>query len=493
MQSAAAALDAKIAKTHLADSFKKDFHRQVAVIQTAAGCAFIARTESYDCSTAALSKVEKADADLAALSAAVDAAVKTDGTQTLAQLFAPKIAKLSATLAATTLAPSDKATFQARIEAFQKGLGVAPASALKGALPESPESAQASLDALAANIAEAVALIPKGQTLLQDYNAKQAAARTAILTSKLAQPFHADFLKQLDAIDSALCAGASRMAAKDLVGTGKCFVSMLKLEDAVEKTAALSDAVAAAVKTDGSKSLSALYQPKIAALRLQIAKIDAQDQTDLKKEIDAFAATLAPAPSLSARTPEAVEAAYEKTSGDVAAAVELAKTQKNFVAALDAKIAALQAKVAASKLNAAFKTDFANKLTVAIKPAGCDIAALARQMSCKGAASASAIAAVEDNLAKLSDDVAAAIKADGTQSLSDLYAPKVEKLSAMLAASKVDAADLTKLTNRIKAFTASLKAGPGGLGKGVTVDSVADAFSQLTDDVQAAIDLSVKH
>src|SRR5262249_6582727 len=99
------------------------------------------------------------------------------------------------------------------------------------------------------------------------------ALRAKIAGSKLSPDFKQDFDKQIAEQLNKINCRAHRQGKQGFMEAKRlapCKADLSKIEDADDQLKQISDAVDAAVKADGSKSLAELYGPKIDALKKKI-------------------------------------------------------------------------------------------------------------------------------------------------------------------------------------------------------------------------------
>ena len=519
---AAKATQDAIRKSVLADAFKIDFRARLSGIMKKAGCranqeaGAVAEGAPFFCAAAGPQAVLTAMDEIAKLNVELDKTVKADGAKTLSEVYAERAKELTAEIDSSGLAQADKTAFLNRLKTFQASLvrdgkngGVAA-----GKTPSlSVEEARTQFAALAADVKEAISLAAKGQTLMQEYTAQSKALHGDIEKSVLAASFKNDFEKQLAAIDREVCPQSSKIGGS-AAGAKGGVCGPVAAEAGLESLKDLRDAFAEAVKTDGGKTLAEIYGPKVDALKeaAKGARIDADDMATLNKRFETFTSALsgkgAPLGETvskiglgGAPTPEKAESDFAALKAEVDAAVKLAATPGRFDATLVANVKKFDEELKASRLNVDLKNEFGGERNTALSSVEC----LTHSAEAAGAAAGKCamitfvdILEAEKNLAALAAKLEKAITKDGSKSMSELYANKIERLTDKLDASSVDATDKAKLQARIKTFAADLKdadaagsmTGAGAGKKRFTAEDAEEAWSQLKDDVAAAIDLS---
>lgn|GEM_PF-5255326 len=516
---AASALLKKIEATKLNEAFKADFVRQLGEIMKAAKCregsasmgAGAGKTGkggAYECAAATPDTILPALEALDKLAAAVDKAVLTDGSKTLAEVYTEKIKELTKELGGSTLAAADKKAFETRIDDFTKKLKAGGGS--KGSIGKgiggaemTPEEARSTFDGLKAEIKEAISLAAKGETLQQEYAKEAKALSEKIKTSVLAESFKADFERQLAAIDKDVCPAGTKGAGLG-VKTGAAACGPVAAEAGLESLKDLSAAVDAAVKDDGSKTLSQIYGPKVDALKSKTAGagMDAADKNRLDATLKTFEDALRGPMGAGmgeaktgkpGMTPEKAESDYDELKAEVDAALKLAKTPGEFATTLAEHEKKLLEQIKSSKLNSELKAEFNSREADAVSSVKCVVHG-AGMGAGKGSACKETFVEIleaETSLASLDKDLDKAIQKDGSKSMYALYETKITRLTDKLEASNVDATDKAKLKARIEKFAADLKDSDGGKrAKPFTAEDAEETFDQLKDDVSAAIDIA---
>jgi hypothetical protein len=503
-----------IKASKLAPAIQTDFQNRLTKIQDKA-CAATASGSAASVAGKACNatpeKIEEATDALSALSDDLAAAVTADGSKGLPQLYAPKLAALTAELNAAKLPvdAADRKPLDKRIADFPNLLK----SGNPGLVTGKPKqdivtAADEQFNKLKDDVDAAVALAADKSNSVGFFTAFQAKVKklqTAIGASKLDKAIQMDFSTKLGAINDSVCSGTavSKLSigfTADGLKKACPQATASAVEAADGKVDDLTAALTQAIADDGTKSLGALYAPKIKALQvvLAAAKIPDNDRKNLTGRITAFQESLstakqASAVSMAARTHgDPVQDAadtYQKLSDDVNAAVALSKDKDEaggFVKGFETKVGALQKKIAGSRLNAAFQQDFTAKLN-AIVTATCGSPMSAQAVTC-AKYTPSKLEAADGQLATLSDSVDDAIKNLGTETLTILYKDKIAALDTELNTGGINSTDLRALQGRLQSFKNLLtsKAGPG-------VDLVAkasDTYDALKADADAAVALS---
>ncbi|HXS99367.1 MAG TPA: hypothetical protein VN915_01700 [Elusimicrobiota bacterium] len=497
---------------------------------------FIGSPTLSNCPGISTSKVEDANDALDALSDDLADAIKKDAGKTEAQLYAPKLALLKQKVQSSKIDKDDQKALLDRIDNFDKG------NALKGMTTYVAEKGEKGAKGDAAKLDEkfqklsddvdaAIDLAKdkaEAEGFAKAFQSKADALKTKISGSKLAAPIQQDFQSQLTAIEKAACepaAGAKRPAGlsagiAEKAAKGVCRGTPSSLDKGTDALATLSDGVDEAIKADGAKSLADIYKPQTAALKTKLTKasVDRADMDALNKRIDDFTKSLedikndakvgalAGKPALRGRkTEDAVQTAadtFQKLSDDVDAAVALAQANKgsdSFYTDLQKQLTALDAKVKATKLDPAFKSDFDARAAKIVADV-CPTAAGRKGFDMKGCdkAAPSKISAAQTALDKLSDDVDAAAKSDGTETLAAVYKPKLAALKTQLTKSRVSSENQKPLLKRIDSFdsdilskaTSRIRGEKKVKGSEDEVQKASDLYDALAADVAAAIKLS---
>lgn len=550
-------LSTAIDQSPLNADLKLDFRNKLNKIHLGAcngtgGVEAYLAVEATHCGDSSASKIEDANDKIDSLGDALNDAIKQYGKKDMRQLYGPKVAALKTKIeGAKSIDANDKKALNERIRALSDLL----------AAPNTPaEKVDDTLQKLSDDVDAAIALsAEKGESVgfLNAFAAAQKKLKTKIETSKLAKPLQDDFTAQLNAIEQGACHPNAKSGDQEVgvenaarVGLRDCHGTPSSLEKAQDAQNALSDAVDAAIKTDGTKSLVDIYAPKVAALQAKIkaANIDKTDSNALTAEFTDFndglngkgwgaaikrgADAAVSFDDLKRRqkdTEDLVQKAadkFQKLSDDVDAAVALSKEKGEsvgFATKLLSDVEALKSKVNATKLDQAFKTDFLRRIDQ-IKKDACTPKDGSKDASGKGAwadggargftkpadckTSASLVETAETALSQVSDDLAAAVTADGTKTLAEIYKPKLDALTKQLDGSTISADNRKPLDERIKNFNdavakAVAKSGsPRQSGRGLsqdpkllkatedTVQAASDLFDKLSADVAAAIKLS---
>jgi hypothetical protein len=506
---AAKKISDKITASKLNTSLKSDFTRQLSTIMSDAGCRTGSGMPGPDpCANATPSAIQQAEGKLNKLSDAVDQAIKDDASKSMLQIYQQRIDALRRNIETAKVDPADKQKLERRLMDFQALLNGKSAGR-----PLSPEDADKTLKAIADDLAAAIDLNQKTGTIAAGFLTKVDALKKKIEGTKLNAQFKNDFLGQLSTILSHVCSNGMSSGAK--AGPTSCSnATPSAIANAEGELAKLEAAVDKAVQDDGGKDMSQIYKPQIEALITKLArsKVDPNDAQKLRRRIDEFAMLTTGKGGTgtgSGRpggpvTPEMLQKTFQQLSDDVDAAILLAENSKSKTFADDfmRKAGDLNKKIGASKLNDSLKHDFNNQLNNIVNQAGCGAgASTGRETSC-ARATPSTISRAESDLAKLSDDVDKAIKADTGKSMYDIYRSQLEALNAKLARAKIDTSDKQRLQRRLDDLTQSLRSGGAGAGKAVgsgrgqfsTPDDVDRAIKQLSDDIDAATAMSAtKH
>ncbi|MCU1311941.1 MAG: hypothetical protein JWO20_3066 [Candidatus Angelobacter sp.] len=492
----------KILTSKLNPSVKGDFNQQLATILADAGCHQVSGKGPDACASATPSAIQQAEGKLNKLSDAVDQAIKDDGAKSMSLIYLPKITELRRQITAAKVDVADKQKLERRLGDFEASLGG------KTGRPVSPEDADKTLKGIADDLATAIDLNQKSGTLADGFMAKADALRKKIEGAKLNQQFKSDFLKQLNAIVGQVCpAGGSGPATAGVKGAcGRATPSAIQKGES--DLAKLEADVDKAVQEDGGKDMSQIYRPQIDALtaKLDKSKVDPSDRQRLLERMRNFLVLaggkggVGPGSRTGAPiTPEELQKQFQQLSNDVDAAILLAENSKSKTFADDfiRKAGDLKKKIDGSRLNPAVARDFNGQLSNIISQAGCGATASSGKMNPCSNATPSIISKAESDLAKLSDDVDKAIKADTGKSMYEIYKSRLDALKEKIGRSKIDPADKQKLDRRLEELTSSVRAmgGPGGgIGKGGsalrTPEDVDRAIKQLSDDIDAAISMS---
>ncbi len=160
------------------------------------------------------------------------------------------------------------------------------------------------------------------QTFDQAFTRQMTDFQKSVTESRLDSPIKADFMTKLAAIATeAKCTQAGNM---------NCAKSTPQLIEAAKaKLTKLSTDLATAIAEDGSKKVTALYQPKLDALlaKLNAGKVDGPEVAPLKLRIQRFFSQ--EAGKGGQRTLSQIEADYQKLVVDVDAAISLSADSKS--------------------------------------------------------------------------------------------------------------------------------------------------------------------
>jgi hypothetical protein len=513
LDAAAKKISDKIAASKLNSSIKSDFKQQLSTIMSDAGCR--AGGGADPCAGATPSAIQQAQGKLSKLSDAVDQAIKEDANKSMLQIYQARISDLRRNISAAKVDTTDKQKLERRLSDLEASLGG------KAARPITPEDADKTLKGIADDLAIAIDLNQKSGTLAQGFNTKAEALRKKIEGSKLNQQLKADFLRQLNAIITQVCpAGPAGLSSAGMKGGSACGgATPSGIQKGESDLAKLEGDVDKAIQDDGSKDMSQIYKPQIDSLiaKLDKSKVDPSDKQRLKQRMQDFLALAGgkggAAAGGSSRTgsggrvtPDELQKTFQQLSDDVDAAIKLAETDKSkgtFADDFQRKAGDLKRKIDGSRLNNELKRDFISQLDNIVGQAGCGGASHAtgaRENPCAHA-TPSSISKAESDLAKLNDDVDKAIKADGGKNMYDIYKGQFDALRDKIGRSNIDAGDKQRLWRRLDDLIISVRQmGTGGGSVGGsrsggssirTPEDVDRAVKQLSDDIDAAIAMSV--
>ncbi|MBI3507714.1 MAG: hypothetical protein HY059_23010 [Proteobacteria bacterium] len=254
------------------------------------------------------STAQKAEGDLETLSAAVEAAVKEDGSKSMGEIYKTKVDALKSKLAKVDASLAHPV--EIKLDAFLKSFTAS----------RRVDAPDAAFDKLSAEVDAVVALAAeygKVKTLAAGFLAKAGKVELKLRDSKLNKETGREFGRRLNGIAHDAGCEAATPAAKCKTADAA------KLAKADDKLDRLSADIDKAIAEDGSKSMEQIYKPKIDALdaKVQGSTLASADKSRLRQRLMRFLSGLKGPVGQASK----IEEEFKGIEADVEAALRLAK------------------------------------------------------------------------------------------------------------------------------------------------------------------------